>query len=32
MIFRQKYVWGALKKDNYLARIIEDNCLHKLLL
>lgn len=32
MIFRQKYVWGALKKENYLARIIGDKCLHKSLL
>lgn len=32
MIFRQKYVWGALKKENYLARIIGDNCLQKSLL
>ncbi len=32
MIFRQKYVWGALKKENYLARVIGDNCLHKSLL
>ena len=25
MIFRQKYVWGALKKENYLIRRIMDN-------